>query len=221
MKAAPDRILRTAQAAYLDRLLPPRSDVLAQIEREAKRAKVPIVDPEVGLFLDQVVRACGVRRALEVGTAIGYSGTWIASALPSDGRLVTIDVDPDRVATAKRHFAEAGVADKVECLLGPGLDVLRGIEGSFDLLFVDALKEEYRGYLLIALPKLRVGGVVVCDNLLWGGQVAEKVRKKDEAASTEALRQFNPWFLEHPQLRAQILPLGDGTGFAVKLAAAP
>ncbi len=220
MKAAPDRILRTAQAAYLERLLPPRSGVLAQIEKDARRAKVPIVDPEVGLFLDQIVRGFGVRRALEVGTAIGYSGTWIASALPPDGRLVTIDLDQDRIATAKRHFAAAGVADKVECLLGPGLEVLRGIEGTFDLLFLDAVKEEYRGYLLIALPKLRVGGVVVCDNLLWGGQVAEKVRKQDEKPSTEALRKFNPWFLEHPQLRAQILPLGDGTGFAVKIAAA-
>jgi predicted O-methyltransferase YrrM len=218
VKAAPDRILRTAQADYLERTLPKRSGVLSAIERQARADGVPIVDPEVGLFLDQVVRACGVRRALEVGTAIGYSGVWIASALPPDGQLVTIDVDPERIATAKRHFGEAGIAARVECLLGPGLEVLPRVEGPFDLVFLDALKEEYRGYVELALPKLRVGGGLVCDNLLWGGQVAEEVRREDERASTLALRKFNPWFVSHPQLRAQILPLGDGTGFAVKVA---
>lgn len=218
MKAGPDRILRPEQAAFLERLLPPRDGVLAAIEAEAKRDSVPIVDPEVGLFLDQTIRAARVRRALEVGTAIGYSGVWIARALPPEGRLVTIDIDPARLAVAERNFAAAGVRDRVECILGPALEVLPRVEGPFDLLFLDAIKEEYRDYVTLALPKVRPGGVVVVDNLLWGGQVAGKIRKEEERTSTIALREFVPWFVAHPQLRAQVLPLGDGTGFAVKVA---
>ena len=88
---------------------------------------------------------------------------------------------------------------------------------SFDLLFIDAVKQEYRGYLDLGLPKLRTGGLVICDNLLWGGQVAGKIRADDQQASTEALREFNQYFVNHPQLRAEVLAVGDGLGYAVKI----
>lgn len=217
MKGIHDGVLQAAQADYLARILPPRGGVLRAMEDEARRQKVPIVDPEVGLFLDQLIRISGARRVLEVGTATGFSGLWMAKALPAGGELVTIDIDPNRLEIARGHFREAGVLDKVTTLQGAGLEMIPKAAGIFDLVFLDAIKEEYRRYVELALPKLRAGGLLVCDNLLWSGQVADKIVKEDERESTLALREFNPWFVSHPQLRAQILPLGDGTGLAIKL----
>lgn len=217
MKGIYDAILQRRQAEYLEKLLPERDGTLRAIEDHARENRVPIVDPEVGFFLSQLVRISGARRILEVGTATGYSGLWMAKALPEGGRLVTIDIDPARIEIARGNFRAVGVLDKAQFLLGPGLEMIPKAEGPFDLVFLDAIKEEYRGYVERALPKLRAGGILVCDNLLWSGQVADRIVKEDERASTLALREFNPWFVGHPQLRAQILPLGDGTGLAVKV----
>lgn len=217
MKGRPDGILHRVQADYLERLLPARTGAAAELEDWARREGVPIVDPEVGRFLEQVARAIRARRVLEVGTAIGYSTLFLARGLEPGGRVVTIDVDPRRQAIAREHLAKDGLADRAEFVLAPGLEAIPRLEGPFDLLFLDAIKEEYQGYLDLALPKIRPGGVVVCDNLLWSGQVAGEIVKEDERSSTLALRAFDPAFTRHPQLLAQILSFGDGVGFAVKV----
>jgi predicted O-methyltransferase YrrM len=98
------------------------------------------------------------------------------------------------------------------------LDIIPNLTGAFDLLYLDALKEEYAGYLKEALPLLRIGGVVIADNLLWGGQVAGDIISPDQESSTLALREFNRQFVTHPQLRAEVLSFGDGLGYAVKIA---
>ncbi|MFN2483072.1 MAG: O-methyltransferase, partial [Pyrinomonadaceae bacterium] len=100
---------------------------------------------------------------------------------------------------------------------GFALDVLPRLEGTFDLVYLDAVKEEYSDYLRLSLPLLRSGGVVIADNLLWGGQVAGEVSSADQESSTEALRGFNREFVTHQQLLAQVLPVGDGLGYAVKI----
>ena len=100
---------------------------------------------------------------------------------------------------------------------GYALDVIPQLNETFDLVFIDAVKEEYQGYLDLSLPKLRTGGVVICDNLLWGGRVAGQNELNDYKTSTEALREFNPYFVNHPQLRAVVLPVGDGLGYGVKI----
>ena len=100
---------------------------------------------------------------------------------------------------------------------GRALEVIPRLNDTFDLLFIDALKEEYKGYLDLALPKLRVDGVVIVDNLLWGGQVAGEISAPDQKSSTEALREFNQYFINHPQLKAEVLSVGDGLGYAVKV----
>ncbi len=100
---------------------------------------------------------------------------------------------------------------------GPALEVIPRLSETFDLLYIDAVKEEYNDYLELALPLLRAGGVVVVDNLLWGGQVAGEIRSADQTASTQALREFNQHFVRHPQLVAEVLPVGDGLGYAVKI----
>jgi len=217
MRGIIDGILHKTQADYLTRLLPKREGALAEIEEHARKNGVPIVDPEVGLFLYQAACLIGAKRCLEVGTATGYSGIHLAKALPQDGKLVTIDVDPERISQARVNFKKEGLLDKVEFLKGPAIKMISKIGGTFDLIFLDAIKEEYRRYVELALPKLRKGGVLICDNLLWSGQVAGQIVKENDTQSTLALRDFNPWFASHPELLAQILPLGDGTGFAVKV----
>lgn len=213
MKIAADAIIRSEQAAYLERLLPPRDAVASDLEADAARHDVPIVDPEIGRFLEMTARAIRARRILEVGTATGYSGLHLARGLAADGELVSIDVDPARQETAMQHFRQAGVAERVTLLLGPALEQLPTVTGSFDLVFLDAIKTEYRQYLDLALPLLRTGGIVIADNVLKEGKVALD-DEHDEAL--DAIRDFNAYAMSHPELLTLILPFGDGLLYAVK-----
>lgn len=213
MKDRPDAILRPAQAEYLERLLPPRDALRSEMEAASSAAGVPSSDPEVGRLLEILARSIGARRMLEVGTAIGY-GTLCLLRGSADGRVVTIDPDPERLALARGYLEREGLADRVEWIEGRGLEVLAKLEGGFDLVYLDALKTEYRRYLDLSLPLLRVGGLVVIDNLLWKGWIAEPPEEED--AETRAIGAFNPYFMIHPQLVSLILPLGDGVGLATK-----
>jgi predicted O-methyltransferase YrrM len=220
MKDRPDAILRAEQARYLDRLLPRRDALTAEMEAEAARDDVPISDPEVGRLLEILAAATKARRILEIGTAIGYGTLCLARGAP-EARIVSIDPDPRRLATARGYLERAGVLPRVELVERPALEALADLAGPFDLVYLDALKTEYRRYLDLALPKVTVDGVVVADNLLWKGWIAEPPGDagedgEDEDADTKALRAFNVYLMAHPQLRALVLPLGDGVGLAVK-----
>jgi len=217
VKAKPDAIIQHDQAEYLDRLLPESDGLLAEMEDYAAEHRVPIADREVALFIEITARAIKAKRALECGMAIGYSVIHLLRGMGGDSRVVTIDPSEEMIAAAEGFFARAGLRERVDIHKGYALEVIPHLTGTFDLLFIDAVKEEYRGYLDLALPKLRIGGVVICDNLLWGGQVAGEIRSDDQQASTEALREFNQYFVNHPQLRAQVLAVGDGLGYGVKI----
>lgn len=214
MKHGQASILHPEQAAYLDRLLPPRDPLLREMEEQGAREDVPISDPEVGRLLGVLARATGARRILEIGTAIGYGALCLARGAP-EALVVTIDKDPGRLATARGYLERAGVAGRVELIEGAALDVLYRLEGPFDLVYIDAVKTEYRRYLDLALPRLRVGGLIVVDNLLWGGLVAAPPEEDDRDA--DALRAFNGYLMMHPQLQSVVLPLGDGLGLATKI----
>jgi predicted O-methyltransferase YrrM len=217
MKAKLDAILRLEQAEYLDNLLPANTDLLAEMESYAAEHRVPIADREVALFLEITARAIKARRALECGMAIGYSVIHLLRGMPGDGKVVTIDPSDEMIKAAEGYLARAGLSERAQIEKGYALEVIPRVNETFDLVFIDAVKEEYRGYLDLSLPKLRTGGVVICDNLLWGGQVAGEFRSPDQKTSTEALREFNQYFVNHPQLRAEVLPVGDGLGYAVKI----
>jgi len=214
MKHGQASILHPEQAAYLDRLLPPRDPLLREMEEQGAREDVPISDPEVGRLLGVLARATGARRILEIGTAIGYGALCLARGAP-EALVVTIDKDPGRLATARGYLERAGVAGRVELIEGAALDVLHRLEGPFDLVYIDAVKTEYRRYLDLVLPRLRVGGLIVVDNLLWGGLVAAPPEEDDRDA--DALRAFNGYLMMHPQLQSVVLPLGDGLGLATKI----
>lgn len=218
MKAKIDAIIQREQAEYLEQLHPANAGLFAEMEAYAAEHRVPIADREVALFLEITARANATRRVLEIGMAIGYSVLHLLRGMPADGLVVTIEPSAEMIARAEGYIASAGMNERVRIERGLALDVLPRLTDTFDLLYLDAVKEEYEAYLEAALPLLRVGGVVIADNLLWGGQVAGEVRDEGQTASTQALRLFNQRFVRHPQLRAVVLPVGDGLGYAVKVA---
>ncbi len=217
MKAKIDAIIQREQADYLEQLHPPNTGLLAEMEAYAAEQRVPIADREVALFLEIAARAMAAQRVLEIGMAIGYSVIHLLRGMAADGLVVTIEPSDEMIARAEDYFTRAGMRERVRIERGRALDVLPRLTETFDLVYLDAVKEEYEAYFEAALPLLRLGGVVVADNLLWGGQVAGDVRAAEQTASTQALRLFNQRFVRHPQLRAVVLPVGDGLGYGVKI----
>jgi len=215
MKARLDAIIQLEQAEYLERITPQNDPLLGEMEQYAAEHRVPIADREVALFLEITARAIKAERILEVGMAIGYSVIHLARALPDNGLMVTIDPNDEMIRASEGYLERAGLRQRVRIERGKALDVIPRLNETFDLLFIDAMKDEYVGYLELALPKLRTGGVVIVDNLLWGGRVATEPDSDDR--DTGALQEFNKKFMTHPQLRAVILSVGDGLGYAVKV----
>ena len=214
MKARPDAILRTEQAAYVDSLLPPRDPLRARMERLAHDESIPISDPEVGHLLEILAAGARAERILEIGTAIGYGTLCLARGAPQ-ATVTTIDRDPEIQERARVFLTEGEVLDRVELVTGQAVDVIPTLSGPFDLIYLDGDKESYRRCLDLGLQKLRVGGLMVVDNLLWKGEIADPPAAglSDSARHVET---FNVYFMIHPQLRAVVLPVGDGVGIATK-----
>jgi predicted O-methyltransferase YrrM len=217
MKARIDAIIQRDQAEYLDGLIPQTDPLLREMEQYGGQHDVPSADREVALFVEITARAINAKRALEIGMAIGYTTTHLARAVGEGGEVVTIDPSDEMIKAAEGYLTRAGVRGRVRIERGKALDVIPLLSDTFDLIFIDALKEEYADYLRLSLPRLRSGGVVIVDNLLWGGQVAGEIRSPDQESSTKALREFNKYFVNHPKLLAEILSVGDGLGYAVKI----
>lgn len=214
MKARLDAIIHREQAEYLERITSQRDPLLAEMEAYAAEHRVPIADREVAIFLEITARAINAKRILEVGMAIGYSVVHLARGMAADGLIVTIEPNDEMIRASEGYLQRAGFRERVRIERGKALDVIPRLNETFDLLFIDAMKDEYIDYLEQALPKLRTGGVVIVDNLLWGGRVANDT---DPDRDTSALREFNEHFVSHKQLRAVILSVGDGLGYAVKI----
>ena len=212
MKARLDAILQREQAEYLDQLMPQTDRLLTEMEAYAAEHRVPIADREVAAFIEITARTSGAKKALEIGMAIGYSVVHLVRGMGEGSLVVTIEPSDQMIDAARGYLERAGLSDRVRIERGKALDVMPRLNDTFDLLFIDAVKEEYKHYLDLGLPKLRSGGVVIVDNLLWGGKVAGD----DTETSTVALREFNVYFTNHPQLRSALLPVGDGLGYAVK-----
>jgi predicted O-methyltransferase YrrM len=211
MKDRPDAILKPAQARYLDSILPARDALLARVEEHAAEHGQPIADPEVAQTMRVLLRARKPRRVLEVGTNIGYSVIVMGREVGRGAVVETIELDRGILAIAKGFVAEAGLECEVRFHQGAALDVIPRLEGPFDFVFIDCVKSEYEAYLDALLPKMEPGAMIVCDNLLWKGQVAEGVHD----TATDALRSFNARIASDERLLTTILPLGDGLGVSI------
>lgn len=194
--------------------------LMARLREET--AKMPgagmQIPPIQGQFLAFLVSLIGARRGIEIGTFTGYSALWVASALPEDGKLICCDVNEKTTAVARRYWKEAGVDRKIELRLAPALDTLKtllasGGAGTFDYVFVDADKENYDAYYERALELVRTGGLIVFDNMLWGGAVADG-RKRDP--DTMALKALNAKLHKDRRIDLSLLYIGDGVTLARK-----
>jgi len=197
-----------ATAKYLLELTAVEDDALRAARERASAGGMPPVSADTGAVLQLVARMTGALNAVEVGSGAGYSGIWLARGLADGGALTTIEADPQHQRLAKESYRDAGVAGRVRSILGRALDVLpRLSDGGYDLVFVDALKEEYPAYLRHALRLVAPGGVIMADNVLWSGKVADP-GAHDPA--TEGLRTYNRLIADDERLHSVILTVGDG-----------
>ena len=179
-----------------------------------------MIAPEQAQFMALLTRLLGVRRYLEIGTYTGYSALAVALAMEADGRVVTCEIDEAIATTAKCHWRHAGIADKIELRLGPALETLdamlaQGKRGHFDMAFIDADKENLLAYYERCHVLVRVGGVILIDNTLWDGSVADDA---EHDPSTEAIRAFNNFVHEDQRVEMVLLPIGDGLTLVRKIA---
>jgi caffeoyl-CoA O-methyltransferase len=204
---------------YIERVTWRDTDVLRRLRHETERhpRNRMLSNPVQGQLMALLVKAIGARRALEVGTFTGYSALCVAAALPADGTLVACDIDPETTAIARRYWAEAGVAGKIDLRIAPALDTLRALldedgPGSFDFAFVDADKPAYDAYYEYALQLVRRGGLMLFDNVLRDGRVVDPNADPD----TLVINAFNEKLGVDERIDVSLLPIADGVTICYK-----
>jgi predicted O-methyltransferase YrrM len=192
--------------------------VLKDLARVGDEQDLPLIDAEVGALLRVLAISIGATRMLEIGTAIGYSGIWLAGALPEGGVLITMEKDSDRAKVARDNFKRAKLDDRVNVVVGDAERLLAKVSGPFDLIFQDGDKRLYSPVLDRLVALLRPGGLLITDNVLWNGEVVPGFLDKPErpVEDTRAITEYNIRISEHAQLLTAIVPLRDGVAISVK-----
>jgi predicted O-methyltransferase YrrM len=180
---------------------------------------LPLVHPETGALLHTLVRAVAATRVLEIGTAIGYSALWMASAMPRGSVLISLEKDADRAARARAHLDRAGVADRVNVVVGDASRFLHKVAGPFDLVFQDGDKVQYEPMLPRLHALLRGGGALVTDNILWNGEVVPGYvsQRKYGDADTAAIVHYSRALAADARFSSTFLPVGDGVSISIKV----
>jgi predicted O-methyltransferase YrrM len=201
----PDEIER-----YAEEHTTPPPDLLAALAEETRatlRAPQMLTGRIEGRFLELLVFASGARRVLELGTYSGYSSLSMAAGLPEDGRIDTCEVDEQHAEVARRYIAESPYADRIRVHLGPALETIERLEGDFDLVFIDADKENYVNYYEAVVPRLASRGIIAADNTLWSGRVLDD---GDDSEGASAIRAFNEHVRADPRVTSVMLTVRDG-----------
>lgn len=206
--------------AYLAALLPEEPAVLVRLREETSRLEAAgmQIGWDQARFMTLLLRCLGARNTIEVGVFTGYSTLVTALALPDAGRIVACDINREWTEIALQYWREAGIADKIDLRISPAADTLDeiladGNWGSYDFAFIDADKTGYDGYYERCLALLRPGGVIVIDNALWGGSVADSAKNSED---TKAIRALNEKISRDPRVEAYLAPVGDGVHLAWK-----
>jgi caffeoyl-CoA O-methyltransferase len=206
-------IRQKAVEAYLEGLRPRVDPVLEEMEAYAREHRVPIADRETAALLAMLARASGARLVLEVGLAIGYTTLHLARALPAYGKVIALEVDMHMASVAKTFLARDPAGARVEILLGDAHESMQALRESFDLVFIDADKHSYAAYLDLALPHLKRSGLVVLDNVLMDGRVAEGVGDEHWGQeSVDDMRALSELLAADERFSYVLVPVGDGVG---------
>lgn len=208
-------ITNQAVERYMMSLLPARDEVLAKIEKQASRRDIPIVGPAVGRVLHLLAQMIAARRVFELGSAVGYSTIWWARAVGATGRVVYTDGDPKKAAEAQGYFERAGVAERIDVRVGDALKILAADKGEYDIIFCDIDKVGYPEALKLAMPRVRRGGLIVADNVLYSARVTLPARQQN--ANTKGIVAFNRTLNGSKEFFTTILPIRDGVAVARKL----
>jgi predicted O-methyltransferase YrrM len=205
---------------YLSSLNQQPDALLKELAARGEQDDLPLVDAEVGALLRVLATSIRAERILEVGTCIGYSGIWLAGALPPGGVLFTMELDPERARVARENFARAGLSDRANVMVGDAERLVAKVSGPFDLIFQDGAKKLYGPLLDKLVALLRPGGLLLTDNVLWDGEVVPGYKPKPERTSedTIAIAEYNVRLNAHPQLITATVPLRDGVAISVKRA---
>ena len=207
------QILDPRISDYVESLLPERDSVLHEMERLAQEKNFPIVGPLVGRLCYQMVRLVEARRVFEMGSGFGYSAYWMALALPENGKIICTERSEENIKRAEKFFQEGGQAEKVEFRHGDALEIIQTLEGQFDVILNDIDKRLYPQSLDLIVPRLRTGGLLITDNILWHGRVLEKSQDPD----TEGVVKYTKWLFDSKELWTTIIPLRDGLALSLKL----
>lgn len=208
--------LRKQFNSYVTDLFVEEDDVLQYVREATANHGLPQInlDPYEGRMMQVLIAMAGAKKVVEIGTLAGYSGIWIARALPDDGKLITVEKSSKHADIARSHFEKAGLQDKVTLYQGDGRQILNKIQSDapYDMVFIDADKANYLHYLEWAVENLRPGGTVMAHNAFWGGNIFNPQSEDDHG-----LVRFNQTLADHPQLRSTIIEVGDGLAVGVKI----
>lgn len=209
-------IIIPKQLEYLKELRTEENELTLEMEVFAKEKKIPILEWTSAEFIEQIVLIQKPKRVLELGTAIAYTSIRIARILGDKGKIDTIEISKHNIPLAKAYIKRSKLGKKINLIEGNAFDVLPSLKNKYDMIYIDADKEDYEALFDLSMKLLKKGGVMIVDNLLWHGCPASEHVPSKYKTSTAHVRKFNKIFLSHPQLKTTILTVGDGIGIGVK-----
>jgi caffeoyl-CoA O-methyltransferase len=211
----PQKIISQDVSEYLDALVPKRHPELARMERHALKTRFPIIGPASGQLCYLLARTIGARRVFELGSGFGYSTAWFARAVKENGggEVHHVVWDEELSAQARRHLAALDLGNQVRYTVGEAVEALRQTDGEFDIIFNDIDKRGYPAALPVIESRLRPGGLLITDNLLWSGRIFDA---KDKTADTQGIRRLTRLVMKSPAWTASIVPIRDGVLVARK-----
>ena len=210
-------ILQPRQKQYLEKFNKEEDPLILEMESYAKKFRVPILSGDSAGFLEQLILVKKPKRVLEIGTAIAYSSIRIARNLGAGCTIDTLEKSKDNAKLAEVNILRSGLHDKINLIFGEAIETIPEIKYNYDFIFLDADKEDYRELFEIAIKKLKKGGVMFVDNLLWHGYAALGRVPAKQKTSTNHIRNFNEMFTSSLLLKSTILPVGDGVGIGIKI----
>lgn len=198
---------------YLNNLHPKYGEIQTEMENFGKSVNFPIIGPLAGKILYQYAKIIDAKKILELGSGFGYSAYWFSMGIADDGKIICTDFSAKNKETAENYFKRIGINHKIEFFVGDALEILEKSQGEFDIILNDVQKTKYPAVFEPALKKLRKGGLLITDNVLWKGHVVED----DDDDNTTAIKKFNKMIFNSKDVITSILPIRDGLAVCVKI----